>query len=126
MLNLLGILKERFEVEKVELEVVACLSGGNLASLELGVATIKYLKWEEWGRGYGKEKMGKRQWGKAESIKLRNFKMGILKKRMYCFDMPQMVRSLNITYSLSQASFLSLFHSLLVHTVYVLLHFEIL
>ena len=38
ILNLLGILKERFEVE-----VVACLSGGNLASLELGVATIGYF-----------------------------------------------------------------------------------
>ena len=33
VLNLLGIVKERFEVERVELEVVACLSGGNLASL---------------------------------------------------------------------------------------------
>ena len=40
ILNLLGILKEGFEVERVELEVMACLSGGNLASLELGVATI--------------------------------------------------------------------------------------
>ena len=38
ILNLLGILKERFEVE-----VVACLSGGNLASLELRVATIGYF-----------------------------------------------------------------------------------
>ena len=43
ILNLLGIVKERFEVERVELEVVACLSGGNLASLELGVATIGYF-----------------------------------------------------------------------------------
>ena len=40
LLSLLGIVKERFEVERVELEVVACLSDGNLASLELGIATI--------------------------------------------------------------------------------------
>ena len=30
-------------MEKVELEVVACLSDGNLASLELGAATIGYF-----------------------------------------------------------------------------------
>lgn len=34
----LGILKETFEAEQVEPEVVACLSDGNLASL--GVSTI--------------------------------------------------------------------------------------
>ena len=34
----LGILKETFEAERVEPEVVACLSDGNLASL--GVSTI--------------------------------------------------------------------------------------
>lgn len=34
----LGILRERFEAERVEPEVVACLSDGNLASL--GVSTI--------------------------------------------------------------------------------------
>ena len=50
---------------------------------------------------------------------------------MYCLDVPQMARSLNIVYTLSQASFLSLFHSLLIHTVYAIpkfhcLHFEIL
>ena len=31
------------EVERVELEVVACLSGGNLASVELGAVTIGYF-----------------------------------------------------------------------------------
>ena len=36
----LGILIERFEDERVEPEVVACLSDGNLASL--GVSTISY------------------------------------------------------------------------------------
>ena len=39
ILNSLGILKERFEVERAEVEVVACLTGGNLAS----VATIGYF-----------------------------------------------------------------------------------
>ena len=43
MLNLFGMLKERSEVERVELEVVACLSNRNLASLELGAATIDYF-----------------------------------------------------------------------------------
>ena len=72
VLNFLGIVKERFEVERVELEVVACLSGGNLASLELGVAILK-------------GGMGKREWGTAESLKLGIVKMGILKQESVLF-----------------------------------------
>ena len=50
--------------------------------------------------------------GTAESLKL-----GI-------FDMPQMVRSLNVIYSVFQAFFLSPFHSLLVRTVYAIHKFD--
>ena len=41
-------------------------------------------------------------------------------KFMICVDMPQMVRSLNVVYPPFQASFLSLFYSFLVHTVYTI------
>ena len=48
---------------------------------------------------------------------------------MICVNMPQMVRSLNVIYPPFQASFPSLFHSFLVHTVYTIplshsLHFD--
>ena len=40
--NILGTW-EYSEVERVEMDVVACLSGGNLASVELGAVTIGYF-----------------------------------------------------------------------------------
>lgn len=81
MLNLLGMLKERFQVERVELEVVVCLSDGNC----LGFTRARSCE----DRLFLMEIMGKRElkreWRSrnregrtAEPLKLEIFKTGIL------------------------------------------------
>ena len=60
ILNLLGILKERFEVERVELEVVACLSMPNFTQARSCDDRLSLM-----GR------MGKREWA-TENRERRN------------------------------------------------------
>ena len=67
ILNFLGILKERSEVERVELEVLACLSLSDFTRAQ----SWDDRQWEEWGRGNGERGTGrkKRERGTAESSK---------------------------------------------------------
>ena len=81
MLNLLGILKGRFEVERVELEVVVCLSDGNCLgftrarSCEDRLFLMKIMGKTELKREW---RSRNREGGTAEPLKLEIFKTGIL------------------------------------------------
>lgn len=76
-LNLVRILKERFEVERAELQVVVCLTDGNLASLKLGQLWQSVVLMDGMGkrklwRGMGKREQRTRN---GKLFKIRNLKM---------------------------------------------------